>query len=94
MLGEDSRVSRRSGFALFFLFTTMLHTSVLGALLSLAPTPWYPAYAAHAAALGIDPVEDQQLGGLVMWVPCAFAYIAAGLIVLSRLLARPAPRAF
>jgi putative membrane protein len=94
VLGDDARAGRRSGFALLFLFTTMLHTSVLGALLSLAPTPWYPAYAAHAAALGVDPVEDQQLGGLVMWVPCAFAYIAAGLIVLNRLLVRAAPRPF
>jgi putative membrane protein len=74
-----------------YLFTTMMHTGALGALLTLAPTPWYPSYAAASGALGLDPVEDQQLGGLVMWVPGGLAYLAAGLAVVARLLARPAP---
>jgi putative membrane protein len=88
-LGGDSR-SRASGFALLYLFTTMLHTGALGALLTLAPTPWYPSYAAATGALGLDPVADQQLGGLVMWVPGSLAYLVAGLLVVARLLARPA----
>lgn len=86
VLGDEGRVARRAGPALFFLFTTMLHTSVLGALLALAPSPWYPGYAPGAAALGVDLLEDQQLGGLVMWVPCAFAYIGASLALLARLI--------
>ena len=87
-LGVDAR-SRTSGFAMLYLFTTMLHTGALGALLTLAPTPWYPSYAASTGALGLDPVEDQQLGGLVMWVPGSLAYLVAGLAVVARLLARP-----
>jgi len=88
-LGVDSR-SRSSGLAMLYLFTTMLHTGALGALLTLAPTPWYPSYAAATSALGLDPVEDQQLGGLVMWVPGSLAYLIAALMVVARLLARPA----
>jgi putative membrane protein len=84
-----SRARQASGFAMVYLFTTMLHTSALGALLTLAPMPWYPHYAATAGALGMDPVEDQQLGGLVMWVPGGLAYLFAGLWVVARLLANP-----
>jgi putative membrane protein len=89
VLGADPR-ARGSGFAIAYLFTTMMHTSALGALLTLAPTPWYPSYAASAGALGLDPLQDQQLGGLVMWVPGGLAYLVAGLAVVARLLARPA----
>ncbi|MEJ6022067.1 cytochrome c oxidase assembly protein [Ramlibacter sp. PS4R-6] len=86
VLGRDSRVSRGGGMALACLFATMMHTSALGALLTLAPTPWYPAYAASAPLFGMDPVEDQQLGGLVMWVPGAAAYLWATLAIASRFL--------
>jgi cytochrome c oxidase assembly factor CtaG len=57
----------------------MLHTSALGALLTLAASPWYEHYS----------LADQQLGGLIMWVPGATAYIVAALVIVARLL-RPA----
>lgn len=76
------------GFAVMYLLTTMMHTGALGALLTFAPTAWYPAYAASAGAFGLDPLEDQQLGGLVMWVPGGLAYLLAGLALMGRLLAR------
>ncbi len=85
VLGRDPR-SRSRGFAMLYLFTTMLHTGVLGALLTVSPMPWYPGYAAATSALGLDPVEDQQLGGLIMWVPGGLAYLVAGLAVAALLL--------
>lgn len=86
-LGRDSR-GHGQGAAMLLLFTTMLHTGALGALLALAPTPWYPHYVASGVGLGLDPVEDQQLGGLVMWVPGGLAYLVAGLAVGARWLGR------
>jgi cytochrome c oxidase assembly factor CtaG len=65
------------------LFTTMIHTAALGALLALSPLVWYAPYAPTSAAFGIDPVQDQQLGGLVMWVPAGLVYLAAGLWIAS-----------
>jgi putative membrane protein len=56
------------------LFTTMLYTGALGALMTFSRTAWYAGYA----------LEDQQLAGLVMWVPAGLAYLAAALWVLSR----------
>ena len=76
--------SGTSGIAMLSLFTTMAHTTALGALLTLAPGLWYPFYALPTAALGFDPLQDQQLGGLVMWVPGGVAYLVAGLVVAAR----------
>jgi cytochrome c oxidase assembly factor CtaG len=66
------------GVAVLAVFTTALHSSLLGALLTLAPTPWYVAYA-HTVAWGLTPLEDQQLGGLIMWIPAGAIYLFAAL---------------
>lgn len=87
-LGRDPRSAHGAGQAVGALFTTMLHTAALGALLSLSPMPWYLGYGPAATALGIDALEDQQLGGLVMWVPAGLAYVIAALALLGRLLTR------
>ena len=70
------------------LFTTMIHTGALGALLTLSPVAWYPSYAGRTLAFGLDPLEDQQLGGLVMWIPAGFAYVACGLATAAQWLQR------
>ncbi|MBV9892007.1 MAG: cytochrome c oxidase assembly protein, partial [Rhizobacter sp.] len=80
--------TRNGGAAMASLFTTMIHTSALGALLALSPVAWYPTYLDRTVAFGLDPLEDQQLGGLVMWVPAGFAYIACGLAVAWQWLQR------
>jgi putative membrane protein len=67
------------GAAVVYVFTTAVHTSILGALLTFSPTTWYPAYAATAPLWGLTLLEDQQIGGLIMWVPAGLVYIAAGL---------------
>lgn len=69
----------RYGAAILYIFTTAVHTSLLGALLTFSPQVWYPAYAPRTAAWGFTPLEDQQLGGLIMWVPAGLTYIVAGL---------------
>jgi putative membrane protein len=82
VLGSVTRAS--DGIALASLFTTMLHTAALGALLSLSDIGWYPHYIATTAALGWDAIDDQQLGGLVMWAPAGLAYFVAGLVLAAR----------
>ena len=61
----------------------MLHTSVLGALMALAPRVLYRAQTATAAAWGLTPLEDQQLAGLVMWVPAGTIYAGAALALMA-----------
>lgn len=71
------------GAAVVYLFTTAVHTSVLGALLTFSTTLWYPAYQTTTAAWGLSPLADQQLGGLIMWVPAGLLYVVAGLALLA-----------
>ncbi len=73
-------------------FAAMGHTTLLGALLALAPAPWYPLFTGGPEAWGLSPLEDQQLAGLIMWVPMAGVYLLAALARLAKLLAAPASR--
>jgi len=60
------------GAAVVYVFATAVHSGVLGALLTFSPTIWYPHYA-HAG------LEDQQLAGLLMWIPASVIFVAGGL---------------
>ncbi|MDB4942061.1 MAG: hypothetical protein JWP97_1595 [Labilithrix sp.] len=57
------------GLAALLVFATAMHTSVLGALLTVTTKLWYPLYAERAAPWGEDAAGDQSLAGIVMWVP-------------------------
>jgi putative membrane protein len=81
-----ARAAAQSAGAMASVVTTMLHTSALGALLTLAAHPLYLP-AEQATVLGLSALEDQQLGGLIMWVPGSLAYLAAGLLIAARWLA-------
>lgn len=67
------------GAAVGHLFVTMLHMSILGALIALAPHVLY-IQTADALAYGLTPLQDQQLAGLVMWVPAGTIYAGAALV--------------
>jgi putative membrane protein len=71
------------GAALLYLFTTAVHSGVLGALITFAGSVLYPAYEETTAAWGMTALEDQQLGGLIMWVPAGLVYIIAGLALCA-----------
>jgi cytochrome c oxidase assembly factor CtaG len=75
------RASR--GQAVIYLFVTTLWTGALGALLAFAPELWYPQYAATTGAWGLTPLEDQQLGGIIMWIPGGVSYLVAALALLA-----------
>jgi putative membrane protein len=83
-LGRRLRAPDATSIAM--LFTTMLHTSALGLLLTFSTTPWYGS---APDFLGLTALEDQQLGGLVMWVPGGLAYLVGGLMIVSTWLAAP-----
>ena len=64
----------------------LVQTGLLGALLTFAPSPWYPVFGPGPALWGLTPLEDQQLAGLIMWAPMAAIYLTAGLCALAALL--------
>jgi putative membrane protein len=68
--------------ALLYLFTTMVHSGALGALLLFAERPLYPTYGTRSLAWHLPALQDQQLGGLIMWVPAGVVYVFAALLVI------------
>jgi putative membrane protein len=74
-----SRATACKGAAVLNLFTTTIHTSVLGALITLSDRPLYGPEI-RAATL-MDALQDQQLGGLIMWVPGSMIYVGVGLFL-------------
>lgn len=76
----QGRARRRGyGVAVFYLFATALHSGFLGILLTFAREPIYPLQTSDAPQWGLSPLEDQQLAGLIMWVPAGLVYAAAAL---------------
>ncbi len=71
------------GAAVLYVFTTSIHSGALGALITFAGSLWYPAYQQTTASWGLTPMEDQQLGGLIMWIPAGLVYIFAGLALFA-----------
>lgn len=57
------------GMAVLFVFATALYNGALGALITFAPRLWYPLYDSRTRAVELDPLVDQQLAGMIMWIP-------------------------
>ena len=86
-----SRVEQ--GYNALSLFAMAMQSSLLGALMTFARVPWYPDYQATTAPWGLTPLEDQQLAGLLMWLPTGLVYLAAIGYYLSSWLREAEPRA-
>jgi putative membrane protein len=71
------------GVAVFYGFAAAVHSGVLGALITFAPRLLYPIYGGRTAAWGLSPLEDQQLAGLLMWVPAGVLFIVLGLALFA-----------
>ncbi|HEX7120162.1 MAG TPA: cytochrome c oxidase assembly protein [Longimicrobiales bacterium] len=68
---------RARGAALIYLFAAAMQSAALGALLTLAPRPWYAAHLESTAPWGLTPLQDQHIGGGIMWMPASVVYLAA-----------------
>lgn len=65
-------------------FGLALQSVLLSALLTFAPSPWYDPYADPPPAWGLDPLADQQLAGVIMWVPSGLVHTAIGIALIAR----------
>jgi putative membrane protein len=80
-------VTLRAGAAgLLCQVVTLIHTGALGALLTFAPRPWYGLMGAGAPSWGFTPLEDQQLAGLIMWIPMGGIYMLSALYLGASLI--------
>jgi cytochrome c oxidase assembly factor CtaG len=71
------------GLAVVYVFLTAIHSGALGALLAVSPFPWYRHYVDQGAAWRVDALVDQQLAGLLMWVPAGVIFIVLGLALFA-----------
>ena len=77
-----------------YLFTACIGCSLLGLIITFAPTGIYrfflsahDSYGINAVLLndwGINQTIDQQIAGLIMWVPCCLLYVIYSLFLLGR----------
>ncbi|MBP2296125.1 cytochrome c oxidase assembly protein [Azospirillum rugosum] len=81
LLRSEGAAAGRPAFAAF---GTSMHLVLLSFLLVFAKGPLFPYHLTTTQPWGLSPLEDQQLGGLIMWVPGGLAYLVAALWALAR----------
>jgi putative membrane protein len=72
-----------SGAAVIYVFATALHSGALGALLTFSSRLWYPIYDVTTPGGWLTPLEDQQMAGLIMWIPSGVIFVVVGLGFLA-----------
>lgn len=69
---------------LIYLFALGIPMSIVSAMITLSDVPLYPWYEAAPRVFAIDALEDQQLGGAIMWVPGMIVFWIAITILFFR----------
>jgi putative membrane protein len=76
------------GYALTLLLGSVIQMGLLGAVITFARVPLYLPHFATTEPFGLSALADQQLAGLIMWVPATLPYLGAALFLIGRGLAR------
>lgn len=97
VLGPGKRISPPAG--MIYLFTACIACTLLGIAITFSPVAVCPAYSHPVDRLGIisliqagsglTPDRDQQIGGLLMWLPPCLVYLGGILALLMRWLHQP-----
>ena len=69
---------------IIYVIASFAQMGLLGAILTFAPTALYAAHVVAPFEWGLTPLGDQQLGGLIMWVPSGLPYGAAAVLLARR----------
>lgn len=79
VIGTRHRSSRAHGHGVMLVFAVTIPSIYLSMLMTFANTPWYDSYLATAPLWGLDPLTDQQLAGVIMWIPSNLVYVLVAL---------------
>jgi putative membrane protein len=85
---REPRAGFGAGAGAVALVGTMAQMGLLSALLTFAPTSRFGFYEGRAEMMGLTPLEDQQLAGLIMWVPSAVPYLLGAVLLMAAWLRR------
>lgn len=83
VIPTPKRQPRYAG-AIGVMFGTALHSGALGGILTFATAVLYPVHAVGALAWSLTPLEDQQLAGVIMWVPAGAVYFGVVAVLFAR----------
>ncbi len=72
------------GVRILMLVLVMMPMILVGAIIGLSRHDLYPVYEICGRFFPLDPVTDQQIGGLIIWIPGSLLAVAAALIALRR----------
>jgi putative membrane protein len=75
-------------------FFSSAQMGFLGALITLAARAVFAPHALTTAAWGLSPLEDQQLGGIIMWIPGCLVFLVFALLALAPTLSEAEPRGY
>jgi putative membrane protein len=83
-VGKGQYGSGGYGASVLYVFGTAAQSGLLGALLTFSDRLWYAPYSNGVTEWKLTAIEDQQLAGLVMWIPASLIFTVGGLVFLSR----------
>jgi putative membrane protein len=69
---------------ILYLFLEVIPSTILGAVISFAPIVLYPTYASAPRIFNLNPMDDQQIAGLVMAIPAGMIYMVAFSIIFFK----------
>ena len=84
----EQAFSRAAAAAIAASVASSVQMTFLGALITVAPHPLYAPHALTTAAWGLSQLDDQQIGGLIMWAPGCSIFLAAALLAFARVMKR------
>jgi putative membrane protein len=82
VIGTRSAERVSNGLGVLLVFAMAMQSVVLSLLLTFARTPWYSGYAQTTTPWGLEPLADQQLAGVIMWIPAGAVYLVTALTLL------------
>jgi len=82
VIGARSPGRVPNGLGVLLVFGMAMQSVFLSVLLTFARTPWYAGYATTTTPWGLAQLADQQLAGVIMWIPAGLVYLAAALALM------------
>lgn len=76
------------GLRFLYVVSAVLPNTALGALFTFSGTPWYHVYAVEPRLWRISVLDDQRMGGLLMWLPGDMMYVLVATILFFAMMAR------
>lgn len=79
--GQGGPTANRQGLAILIVFATVIQSGLLGAILTFSRNPLYEMHAGYTEMWGMTLLEDQQLAGILMWVPMGLTFTLVALLL-------------